>query len=56
MSPNIMGQKKGYLVTALRDYRDKKRLEPLMNGAVANLSDQEIENIAAYYAKVQRGN
>jgi cytochrome c553 len=50
MPPNIIGQKKGYIATTLRDYRDKKRLEPLMNGAVANLSDQEIENLAAYYA------
>ncbi len=53
MTPNIMGQKKGYLVATLRDYRDHKRIEPLMNGAVANLSDQEIENLAAYYAKAQ---
>ena len=55
MTPTINGQKKGYIAATLRDYRDKKRIEPLMNGAVASLSDQEIENLAAYYAKAQRG-
>ncbi len=56
MTPTIIGQKKGYLAATLRDYRDKKRIEPLMNGVVASLSDHEIESLAAYYANGKRGN
>jgi len=50
MAPNIIGQKKGYLAAKLRDYRDKNRIEPFMNGISANLSDLDIENLAAYYS------
>jgi cytochrome c553 len=50
MTPNIIGQKKGYLAATLRDYRDKKRIEPLMNGVIANMSDQEIDSLAAYFS------
>ncbi len=53
MTPNIIGQKKGYLVSTLKDYRDKKRIEPLMNGAVAGLSDQEIDSLADYYSNAR---
>ncbi|MEY3289174.1 MAG: hypothetical protein RLZZ419_1416 [Pseudomonadota bacterium] len=51
MTPNIIGQKKGYLAATLRDYRDRKRIEPLMNGVIANMSDQEIDSLAAYFSK-----
>jgi cytochrome c553 len=50
MSPNILGQKKGYLAEKLRDFRDMKRVHPAMNGVVEKLTDQDIVNLAAYYA------
>lgn len=50
MSPNIIGQKKGYLAAKLRDFRDMKRIHPFMNGVVENLTDQDIVNLATYYA------
>ncbi len=50
MSPNILGQKKGYLAAKLRDFRDRKRFHPAMNGVVAKLTDQDIVNLATYYA------
>ena len=50
MSPNILGQKKGYLAAKLRDFRDMKRIHPAMNGVVEKLTDQDIVNLAAYYA------
>ncbi len=50
MSPNIIGQKKGYLAAKLRDFRDSKRINPYMNGVVSGLSDQEINDLAAYYS------
>jgi len=50
MSPKIIGQKKVYLAAKLRDFRDMKRINPYMNGVVAGLSDQDIDNLAAYYS------
>jgi cytochrome c553 len=50
MPPNIIGQKKGYLIAKLRDFRDLKRIHPHMNGVVAKLTDQDIVNLATYYA------
>ena len=50
MSPNILGQKKGYLAAKLRDFRDMKRIHPAMNGVVEKLTDQDIVNLATYYA------
>ena len=50
MTPNIIGQKKGYLSAKLRDFRDMKRINPYMNGVVAELTDQDIMDLAAYYS------
>lgn len=50
MSPKIIGQKKAYLAEQLRDFRDRKRMNPYMNGVVEGLTDREIANLAAYYA------
>ena len=50
MSPKIIGQKKAYLVEQLRDFRDRRRMNPYMNGVVEGLTDQEITNLAAYYS------
>jgi cytochrome c553 len=50
MSPKIIGQKKGYLVAQLRDFRDNKRINPYMNGVAAGLTDEDIVNLAAYYS------
>lgn len=54
MSPKIIGQKQSYLAEKLRDYRDNKRIDPFMNGVSADLSDQEIESLAAYYANFEK--
>jgi len=50
MSPKIIGQKKVYLAAKLRDFRDMKHINPYMNGVVAGLTDQDIDNLAAYYS------
>jgi cytochrome c553 len=50
MSPKIIGQKKVYLAAKVRDFRDNKRLNPYMNGVVAEMTDQDIANLAAYYS------
>ena len=55
MSPKIIGQKKAYLAAKLRDFRDMKRINPYMNGVVAELTDQDIDNLAAYYSNYGQG-
>jgi cytochrome c553 len=55
MSPKIIGQKKVYLAAKLRDFRDMKRINPYMNGVVAGLTDQDIDNLAAYYSSYRQG-
>ena len=50
MPPNIIGQKQGYLAAKLRDYRSKTRIAPFMNGITAKLTDQDIDNLANYFA------
>lgn len=53
--PNLAGQKKTYLATALKAYRDKSRNAPIMNGMAASLSDQQIEDLAAYFSALKPG-
>ncbi|MGD8784794.1 MAG: c-type cytochrome [Thioalkalispiraceae bacterium] len=48
--PKLAGQHAGYLVKQLQAFKSKKRIDPIMNGQVANLSQQDMEDIAAYYA------
>jgi cytochrome c553 len=50
--PNLAGQKEEYLAGALRAYRDKSRNAPIMNGMAANLKDEDIANLAAYFARL----
>lgn len=48
--PIIAGQYEDYLVHALKAYRDGKRKNIIMGGMAAALSDDDIKNLAAYYA------
>lgn len=48
--PNLAGQPLDYLIKAIKDYRDGRRKEDLMQAPVARLSDKTITNLAAYYA------
>jgi cytochrome c553 len=51
--PNLAGQHYSYLVKALSDYRSGDRSNPIMAGMAANLSNQDIEDLAAWYASQQ---
>jgi len=46
--PRIAGQHEAYLVSALKAYRDKTRSHPTMQANAGLLSDQDIEDIAAW--------
>ncbi len=50
-NPKLAGQYESYLVQALKSYRSGDRQNPIMMGFAAALSDQDIEDLAAYFAK-----
>jgi cytochrome c553 len=48
--PNLAGQNAEYLVKQMKDYRDGRRTDPVMAPMAQGLTDEDIENLAAYYA------
>jgi cytochrome c553 len=48
--PKLGGQKASYLIIALQGYRDGTRQHPTMISQSASLTDQGIEDVAAYLA------
>lgn len=48
--PRLAGQYNGYLVEVLHEYKNGGRSNPIMKGMVATLSDQDIEDVAAYFS------
>ncbi len=48
--PRIGGQHAEYLVKALQGYRDGTRSHPSMTALAKTLSEQDIKDLAAYYA------
>lgn len=53
--PKLGGQHAEYLAEALRAYQRGDRSHPSMDGIVGSLSDQDIEDLAAYYASPYSG-
>jgi len=48
--PNLAGQKDIYLVNQLKAFREGTRENPLMSPMAAALSDEDIDNLAAYFS------
>jgi cytochrome c553 len=48
--PKIGGQSAKYIESALNAYKKGDRKHPSMHGIAAGLSDQDIADVAAYYA------
>jgi len=48
--PILAGQYEDYLVHSLRAYRDGSRKNAIMAGLAMTLTDEDIEDLAAYYA------
>lgn len=48
--PMIGGQSEGYMVAALQAYKKGERKHPTMRSVAGSLSDQEMADLAAYYA------
>lgn len=51
-TPIISGQYEDYLIQALKDYKSGARRNPVMGGFAASLSDEDIEDIAEFYAAI----
>ncbi len=51
-TPIISGQYKDYLIHAMKSYRSGARNNPVMAGFSVNLSDQDIEDLAAFYSQM----
>jgi cytochrome c553 len=47
--PKIAGQNAGYLVKQLREFKEGVRVNAIMSGMVAALSEQDMEDLAAFY-------
>jgi cytochrome c553 len=48
--PNLAGQYESYMIKALSDYRSGKRKNAIMGGMASGLSNQDIQDLAAWYA------
>ena len=50
IGPKLAGQNAKYLARQMQDFKSGVRSAPAMAGQLNNMSDQDIENIAAYFA------
>lgn len=50
--PNLAGQKAPYLEKAVQDYKSGMRKNPMMSSIVANVSDADVADIAAYFSSL----
>ena len=53
MYPHLAGQQEQYLLKQLKDFKSKKRNDPVMSAMAIPLSDTDMANIAAYYASLK---
>jgi cytochrome c553 len=49
--PRLAGQHEAYLVKALQAYKNGERSHPSMKAIAATLTDQDMADLAAYYAR-----
>jgi cytochrome c553 len=52
-NPKLAGHSEDELLQALKDYKSGKRNNAVMKGMTAALSDQDMANLAAYYASLK---
>ena len=50
--PKLGGQKAAYLVVALQGYRDGTREHPTMQAQAASMTDEEMQDLAAYFSSI----
>ena len=52
-NPPLAGKPEALQVQALKDYKSGSRANPVMKGITASLSDQDMEDLSAYYASLK---
>ena len=52
-APHLAGQNPIYLVRALNDYKSGARKNEMMSVVIGQLSPEDINDLAAYYASIQ---
>ncbi|HML08958.1 MAG TPA: c-type cytochrome [Xanthobacteraceae bacterium] len=52
-NPALTGKSGDQILQALKDFKSGKRDNPVMKGIAAGLSDQDMANLAAYYASLK---
>jgi cytochrome c553 len=52
-APNLGGQPEPYLVKSLNDFRQGVRKNDMMSLVVQQLSDQDVADLAAFYAAIE---
>lgn len=55
MYPKLAGQHESYLYQTLKQYKSGARQNAVMAGMVSNLSDQDMRDLAAFYASRDPG-
>ncbi|MEO7068719.1 MAG: cytochrome c [Rhodanobacter sp.] len=50
--PRLAGQYDTYIQQVLHEYKDGQRNNPIMKGMASTLSDQDIEDVAAYFSSL----
>ncbi len=48
--PKLSGQSPGYIIAALKEYKSGNRSHPSMKAIAASLTEQDMADLAAYYA------
>ena len=52
-NPALAGKSEDQLLQAMQDYKSGKRANAVMKALTGPLSDQDIQNLAAYYASLK---
>jgi cytochrome c553 len=52
-NPALAGKKEDDLVQSMKDYKSGKRANPTMKAMMGSLNDQDMANLAAYYASLK---
>ncbi len=48
--PKLAGQHEGYIVKQLKEFKSTSRKDPIMMGQVAALTEEDMDNLAAYFS------
>lgn len=53
-NPALAGKKEDQIIQAMKDYKSGKRANPVMKTFASQVNDQEVADLAAYYASLKK--